>query len=369
MTALWLLVALCGCTNGAAVAVPWVEAPVEVALDGLMVNRTTTFAVPVSNTGTARAVVRAVAAGDFAVPEDSQLSIRPGATGELAVLVTPPSYAPFDSVLVVTTAVQELEVYLLAEVTTDADGDGFEAVGAGGVDCDDGDAEIHPDGVEVWYDGVDQDCDGADDNDQDGDGWPVPDDCDDLDASVFPGATEVADGVDQDCNGVVDDGVPPDSGLLIIEIMRESAVPAGASGRWIELHNPTKVDASLDGIEVRIGTGITELADSGSVAAGGSLVLCVETNMAVNGGVPCDAELEDYASNTAIAVQNEAGVVFDEVDPSGWPNVAGASLELRADRFDVDANDAQTAWCYALTSYGSNADNLGTPGSTAPSCP
>lgn len=40
--------------------------------------------------------------------------------------------------------------------------------------------------------------------DRDEDGFDSDVDCDDLDASVNPGATEVFDGVDQDCDGVVD---------------------------------------------------------------------------------------------------------------------------------------------------------------------
>ncbi|MDI7269103.1 MAG: putative metal-binding motif-containing protein, partial [Myxococcota bacterium] len=59
--------------------------------------------------------------------------------------------------------------------------------------------------------GVDDDCDGLVDEDclpdRDGDGFPPPADCNDGDASVFPGAAEVCDGIDNDCDGVPDDGV------------------------------------------------------------------------------------------------------------------------------------------------------------------
>lgn len=72
-------------------------------------------------------------------------------------------------------------------------------------DCDDQDPSRSPSAAEIWYDGLDQACDGGDDWDQDADGFSAEHDCNDLDGSVFPRAPEVwYDGVDQDCDGAPD---------------------------------------------------------------------------------------------------------------------------------------------------------------------
>ncbi|MEC8424490.1 MAG: MopE-related protein, partial [Myxococcota bacterium] len=77
----------------------------------------------------------------------------------------------------------------------DADGVGVDE------DCDDGDPTVFPGAEDTWYDGVDSDCAGDDDNDADADGFGVDEDCDDGDASVYPGADDIpGDGIDQDCD-------------------------------------------------------------------------------------------------------------------------------------------------------------------------
>ena len=97
----------------------------------------------------------------------------------------------------------------------DADGDGF----AQGDDCDDADPSVFPGAAEIPYDGVDQNCDGADADDLDDDGSPFPDDCDDADPSRGTTIAEVSgDGIDQDCDGYVDlDAMTIDNVALVVE--------------------------------------------------------------------------------------------------------------------------------------------------------
>jgi hypothetical protein len=87
----------------------------------------------------------------------------------------------------------------------DLDGDGF----VHGRDCDDNDRKVHELGKDVWYDGIDSNCDGADDFDQDGDGEQALQfggtDCVDTDADIRSGATEQAgDKIDANCDGMAD---------------------------------------------------------------------------------------------------------------------------------------------------------------------
>ncbi len=111
-------------------------------------------------------------------------------------------------------------------VTDPSDGTTTYATVFNWADCDDANPEVHPDATEV-LDDIDNDCDGWIDNvpfwyaDTDLDGYgdpnenlqqhPQPEgyvknhaDCDDTDATIHPGASEVINGIDNNCDGEID---------------------------------------------------------------------------------------------------------------------------------------------------------------------
>lgn len=168
----------------------------------------------------------------------------------------------------------------------DADGDGYtESSG----DCDDTDAAKSPDEAEIWYDGVDTDCDGGSDYDQDGDGddqgGTPGTDCDDLNAFVGPTQAEIYyDGFDTDCSGGSDydadsDGHDAaDSGGTDCAD-GDAAISPDATEVWYD-----GVDQNCDG-----GDDFDADGDGYSVGTGIGETDCDDNNAAANPG-----EAEDY---------------------------------------------------------------------------
>jgi len=128
-----------------------------------------------------------------------------------------------------------------------------------GGDCDDDDDDINPDAVEVC-DEIDNDCDGGEDidavdastwyADSDSDGYGDPtstteaceqpinyvgtvgtglDDCDDSDANINPGETELCDGEDDDCDGTIDEAGAADASIWYEDDDSDGYGDAGSS--------------------------------------------------------------------------------------------------------------------------------------------
>ncbi len=105
-----------------------------------------------------------------------------------------------------------VSVMVLGTDEIDDDGDLVSDVDG---DCNDDDASVYP-GADEIENGVDDNCNGVIDEgtdayDDDGDGWSENDgDCDDGDADVYPGAAELYNGIDDDCDAVIDEDTTTD---------------------------------------------------------------------------------------------------------------------------------------------------------------
>ena len=182
----------------------------------------------------------------------------------------------------------------------DTDGDG---VGCAD-DCDEADAGVHPGATELC-DAIDQDCDGdlvegfgdADvdgtpdcaDADADGDGHvdveEGGDDCDDGDPTVFPGAEEECDGIDNDCDGDSSDPGDDLDGDGIADCNDDDADGDG------------HVDAAVDGgddcddTDPTVFPGADEICDGVDADCAGDLDL--ETDDDLDGFSECDGDCND----------------------------------------------------------------------------
>jgi len=313
-------------------------APASVDFGAVALGTSAFAVVEVTNTGSETATGTTAASSPFSATGGFDLA--PGASASVNVLFAPTDYQPAAGVLSLTLEDGTVtEVALAGSTDPDADRDGYTAVGAGGDDCDDADPTVYPGAAETWYDGVDQDCAGDDDDDQDGDGAPVDTDCDDTDASRSPlGSENDGNAVDDDCDGLVDEGAHTPGALYLSELR------TGEDAAF-ELCNATAGTIHLDHLELGTEAGTQELdpsvaRDPSPLEPGG----CAAFAASDSGYFTWELDLVLAAGGDTLTVRSGDTLVDSVQIAPSWGWATGSTYALGAPGSAV-ANDAAANWC------------------------
>ncbi|GDX79259.1 hypothetical protein LBMAG42_10700 [Deltaproteobacteria bacterium] len=288
---------------------------------------------------------------------------------------------------------------------TDADGDGYgdpatevtmcdgsSGLSAVGTDCNDADAAMSP-GADEVCDGIDNNCEGTIDEasavdaatwylDYDGDGYggtrlsetgcspsegyvDNADDCDDVDESVFPGATETCNLVDDDCNGLVDDGTTGATtwyadadGDGYGDVSVGAASCDAPAGYVADATDCDDTDAAANPGETELCNGVDDNCDGATDETGalGSLTWYA------------DADGDSYgdAGTSTDACTQPAGYLSDDTDcddtnasvnPAGSEVCDGVDNDCDGSTDGADSADA-TVWYYDYDSDGYGGSTL-----------
>ena len=314
--------------------------------------------------------------GPFARVTTAEMMIPPGTTSDVLI-----QYTADEGNDQVTVNIKpqngssaQVDVHCTGEpaAPTDADGDGHNSVTTGGDDCDDTKPGVNPEATEIWYDGIDENCDGADDNDQDGDGVLVSSDCDDTDPARTTSAPETDNLRDDDCDGFVDEDFVSLGDVFVDEILYDPAAVSDTVGEYFEIYNSSTRTIDLASWRIYSDDGNSFTIDGSTLLdPGGFLVLGVDSDETRNGGVPVDyaydrATFSLSSADDTFYLELDGTSIFDLEYTTAWGGTSGAALNLDPALFDASHAASSSAWCNATTAL--SGGDRGTPGTANDAC-
>ena len=177
--------------------------------------------------------------------------------------------------------------------------------------------------------------------DQDGDGAPEAEDCDDADPDRYPGAPERCDGLDQDCDEDVDEGIPTDGdgcrdpgppafpeavGVIHVGVRTGGGATDGSGSpvlaclgpdRCFGLNKPGWIDLQPGMLDIQVAEGrgwsrsdLSGLSLSLSATADDWAPTCVEVRL--------DGEPVSCRLTPDLRLGGASGAASAWIDPEGW---------------------------------------------------
>ena len=216
-------------------------------------------------------------------------------------------------------------------------------------------------------DGVDNNCDGLTDEgcvDADGDGFNVGEgDCDDQDATVYPGAPELCDGKDNDCDTLIDEDFDFLTDTDHCGGCNSPCYPANATGGCnngiceitacdsgyhnLDLWAENGCECAEDGDEAFGGDGCGDVIDLGTLTDSLSAAVTVQGNLVPDGdedwylvefddSADADGSCDPFHAQIYFSTNPGYDVVFDVLDAGCGPGAAFCDTGGALDAVEFD---------------------------------